>query len=434
MIDALQAEMFMMRVYPKTCISLMNEEINKTENVVKPELLTVVEEFDDDFALLTELPPKRDHDHKIPLVEGIQPVKIRPYRHPPIQKDAIESIVKELSELDLRPGYHQIRMLEDDIAKTAFKTHEEHYEFIVMPFGLTNAPSTFQALMNDVFKAYLRKFILSVPTNIKQLRGFLGLTGYYRKFIKDFASLTLPDFTVPFEVETNASGIGIRAVLQQKTHPITYWSKALAPKHQSLSIYNKMGYICDFEESLSDLPSVKDAKKHYNWSNGQLLRKNKLVVGKDDQLRLELLAYFHGSSIGGHSSVKVTTHKYKPDLATYPDLLQRLPIPNRIQESISMDFIEGLPKSQVYGQTPLIHVPYFGGLSKVDVVDRTLEAREQVCAPPTSQVTDLPSYDQTDLLGVKPIAILDKKMVKKRNVVHVREDKNVFKKGGLIGS
>ncbi|GKE17059.1 hypothetical protein Tco_1424636 [Tanacetum coccineum] len=99
MTDASQAEMFMMRVYPKTCISLMNEEINKTENVVKPELLTVVEEFDNDFALLTELPPKIDHDHKIPLVEGIPPVNIRPYRHPSVQKDAIEAMVKELSEV-----------------------------------------------------------------------------------------------------------------------------------------------------------------------------------------------------------------------------------------------------------------------------------------------------------------------------------------------
>ncbi|KAM1721715.1 hypothetical protein ACFX12_023218 [Malus domestica] len=167
------------------------------------------------------------------------------------------------SKIDLRSGYYQLKIKEDDVPKTAFRTRYGHYEFLVMPFGLTNAPAAFMRLMNEVFQKYLDKFVIvfiddilvysksqadhirhlnlvlrklrehqlyakfskcqfwltevaflghvvsaqgiqvdpqkiaavenwEQPRTVTEVRSFLGLAGYYRRFVQDFSMIALP--------------------------------------------------------------------------------------------------------------------------------------------------------------------------------------------------------------------------------------------------
>ncbi|XP_057742828.1 uncharacterized protein LOC130961132 [Arachis stenosperma] len=131
------------------------------------------------------------------------------------------------SKIDLRSRYHQIKVRDEDIPKTAFRTHYGHYKYTVMSFGLTNAPEVFMDYMNRIFQPYMDKFVIVFiddilskvkflghvvskqgivvdpakveavrnwerSTSVTEIRSFLGLAWYYRRFIKGFSQLALP--------------------------------------------------------------------------------------------------------------------------------------------------------------------------------------------------------------------------------------------------
>ncbi|KAL4565224.1 hypothetical protein LXL04_029310 [Taraxacum kok-saghyz] len=163
-------------------VELSNTEVHHQPSIpISSQIRNTIEQFKDVFQEPDGMPPTRNLKHQIVLHEGA-PRLVRKMGHggsaliigPSIERlfltkfpiPVIDELLDELhgsvifSKLDLCSGYHQIRVKTEDVHKTAFRTHDGHYEFKVMPFGLTNAPATFQALMNDIFRPFLRKFIL----------------------------------------------------------------------------------------------------------------------------------------------------------------------------------------------------------------------------------------------------------------------------------
>ena len=308
----------------KGCKGYLTHVVDTRSSEARLEDVPVVRDFLDVFP--PGLPPEREIDFPIDLVPGTIPISLPPYRMAPTELKELKAQLQELvdggfirpsispwgapvlfvknkdgtwrlcidyrqlnkvtirnkyplpqiddlfdqlqgakvfSKIDLRSGYHQLRIRESDISKTTFRTRYGHYEFLVMSFGLTNAPAAFMDLMNRVFPPYLDKFFIvfiddilvysrseleherhlglvlqtlrrhqlyakfnkcefwlsrvgflehvvsadgiyvdphkvdavanwGQPTTVTEVRSFLGLAGYYRRFIEGFSKIAGP--------------------------------------------------------------------------------------------------------------------------------------------------------------------------------------------------------------------------------------------------
>jgi len=375
--------------------------------------------------LPTSLPPRREVDHRIELMPGATPPSRPTYRMSPVELDELKKQLQDLTEhgfiqpskspfgapvlfvkkkdgsmrmcidyralnkitiknkyplprvdelldrlhgakyftkIDLRSGYHQVRIYPEDVPKTAFRTRYGHFEFLVLPFGLTNAPATFMHLMHQILRPYLDKFVIAfiddvlvysktleehkqhvravlevlrkhklyaksnkcaffrqeisflghvvsskgvymesdkikaiqdwpAPKSVQDTRSFLGLAGYYRRFINRFSHLAaplsellhkdksfkwtaieeqafevlkkaissapvliLPDPKLPYVVTADASGFAVGATLSQDQgnglQPIAYLSKKMLPAEKNYPVHEQelLAIICALRE------------------------------------------------------------------------------------------------------------------------------------------------------------------------------------------
>ncbi|XP_073266634.1 uncharacterized protein [Populus alba] len=218
-------------------------------------------------------------------------ITIKDKYHIPVIDELLDELygAKFFLKLDLRSGYHQIRVKEDDISKTTFQTHKGHYEFIVMPFGLTNAPATFQSLMNDLFRPYL-------------------------------------------------CGLGIGVIITQNIHPVAYFSITLKGTSLTLSTYEK------------DMLAIVKAIwkwRHYLLGKPFIVRTDHKSLKYLLEQRITTLAqtWWLPKLLGYDYTIEYKKGVENQVANSLSRIGEPLPIPMQIWTNILMDFIEGLPIS-----------------------------------------------------------------------------------------
>nr|GEU96545.1 reverse transcriptase domain-containing protein [Tanacetum cinerariifolium] len=225
-------------------ISTKNEEDKSEGKQLKD--VPVVRDFPEVFPEdLPGVPPARPVEFQIDLIPRSRPCSSSTISIGSVQNEGViraiaRAFQKRLhktyvySKIDLRSGYHQLRVREEDVPKTAFKTRYGHYEFHVMPFELTNAPVVFMDLMNRVFKPYLDKVVIVFIDDIliyskneeehkEHLKAILELL----KKEKFALILALPEGSEDFVVYCDASHKGLGAVLMKRENVIAYASRQL---------------------------------------------------------------------------------------------------------------------------------------------------------------------------------------------------------------
>ncbi|GKE12966.1 putative reverse transcriptase domain-containing protein, partial [Tanacetum coccineum] len=214
------------------------------------------------------------------LVPGAIPIVKSPYRLAPSEMEELSGQLKEFQDKDLRSGYHQLRVHEDDIPKTVFRTHYGHFEFTVMPFGLTNAPTVFMDLMNQVCRPYLDKFVIVFIDDIlvysktrKEHEVHLGLVLELLKKEKLYAKFSKCEFWLR-EVQflghvMNEDGIHVDP---SKIEAVKNW-KALRTPSEVRSFLGLAGYfrrfIDNFSKIAKPLTVLTQKSKTFDWGEEQ---------------------------------------------------------------------------------------------------------------------------------------------------------------------